>query len=68
MAPRPAPRWMTAIIDQSTQPLPGFPWERAAKRARRLNAVHPFSAPSRAYAQHWQTSAENETFHAIAAQ
>jgi hypothetical protein len=66
MAPRPAPRWMTALIDQSTQTLPVLPWERAAKRARRLAAVHPAFATSRPCMQ--GAAADTKFYQVIAAQ
>jgi hypothetical protein len=66
MAPRPAPRWIAALIDQSPQPLPGFPWERAAKRARRLGALPPAFAPSRPCLQ--GAAADSEFYQVIAAQ
>ena len=33
-------RWITAILEESTAGIPTLPWERAAKRARRLKMKH----------------------------
>jgi len=36
MTKKPQPRWITAIVTEATSGVPVLPWERAAKRARRL--------------------------------
>jgi hypothetical protein len=66
MAPRPAPRWIAALIDHSPQPLPVLPWERAAKRARRMAGLPPAFATSRPCLQ--GAAADTEFYQVIAAQ
>ncbi len=36
MTDQPKQRWITAMVCEATQGLPPLPWERAAKRTRRL--------------------------------
>lgn len=39
MTKRPQQRWITAIVTEAATGVPVLPWERAAKRARRMQLV-----------------------------
>lgn len=42
------PRWINTLVLESATHIPALPWERAAKRARRIALAQP--APVRAFA------------------